>query len=271
MKTTIKAFGAAVLMLSITACEKEMKNDDIQSYDDVIDTQLEQRDFEIEDEIGGEVCSSYEFVQYFPEGVEVIDTSEYYPKSILIDYGTGVVDQYGRVKSGQIIIEISADMKAKGALKTITTENFKINDRFVEAERRVENLGKNTDGNIEFSVTGNRSISSELILRTKTYSRVKEWIAGSETCDRSDDEFLILGSSEIKTNNRTISTEIITPIHRAIGECIYPISGEVQITRKNGRISVLDFGSGDCDAEAELTLHNGEVRIVDLHKRQCRR
>ena len=25
---------------------------------------------------------------------------------------------------------------------------------------------------------------------------------------------------------------------------------------------MLDFGSGDCDAEAELTLHNGEVRIV---------
>ena len=269
MKTILKIIGSAVLIFGLTACEKEIREENLESYDDVVDTELEQRDFEIEDEMGTMECVTYDFTQHFPKGVEIIDTSEGYPKTIIIDYGNGITDKHGRLKSGKVIINTMGEMRESGTIKTITLENFKVGEAFVEGERKVENIGENEAGNMQFSVSGNRVINREGVIRTKTYSRIKEWISGDETCEREDDVFLITGTSNLTSNKRSISTVITTPIYKSLGSCKYPLSGEIKITKGNGKTGFLNFGDGTCNNKAILTLANGKIKEVDLDNRKC--
>ena len=64
--------------------------------------------------------------------------------------------------------------------------------------------------------------------------------------------------------------EIRSKIKITPAKCKFPLEGEVSIEKSNGKSGVLNFGLGDCDSEATLTLSNGKVKTVDLEKRRCK-
>lgn len=270
MKLIFKTVGLAFLALAFTSCEKE-KEENLDAFDDAVNTELEQRDFEEEDDLGNQECASIDYSRHFPEGVIVIDTMETYPKTIVIDYGDGVENSQGRIKSGQVLVELSQEMSSEGAVKTITFNEFKVGEASVEGYRIVTNLGSNEEEHVEFSIEGEISIEKNGIVRTKTFVRKRSWVEGYGTCEREDDVFLISGTSTVACGSRSILKVVTIPIKIAPAVCDFPIEGEVSIEKSNGKSGVLNFGSGDCDSEATLTLHDGEVKTVDLEKRRCRR
>ena len=270
MKLIFKTVGLAFLALTFTSCEKE-REENLDAFDDAVNTELEQRDFEEEDDIGNQECTSIDFAKNLPEGVIVIDTVENYPKTIIIDYGEGVEDHLGRIKSGQVIVELSKEMNLEGAVKTMTFSEFKVGEASVDGYRVVTNLGSNEEEHKEFSIEGEISVEKNGVLRTKTFARKRSWVEGYGTCEREDDVFLISGTSTLYSGSKSVLTTITTPIKITPAVCKFPLEGEVSIEKSNGRGGVLNFGSGDCDSEATLTLSNGKVKTVDLEKRRCGR
>src|SRR5690606_25418887 len=152
-----------------------------------------------------------------------------------------------------------------GAKRVVTFEDFFINSIQVMGERNVENVGFSDQGNILFSVTADMSFVRDGNTRTRTVTHEREWIAGSETCELSDDEFLITGTGEtIGLNDRKGSHTILTPLHVAPGSCNYILSGEIEIKIGKKRGGTIDFGNGDCDGQATLTTFKGKVYQIDL-------
>ncbi len=270
MKLILKTVGLTFLAFVFTSCEKE-KVENLDAFDDAFNTELEQRDFEAEDDLGNQDCAINDFSRNFPEGVVFIDTMENYPKTIVIDYGSGVEDNRGKIKSGQVIVELSEEMSVEGAVKTITFNEFRVDEALVEGYRIVTNLGINQEGQVEFSIEGQIGVEKNGNLRTKTFVRKRSWVEGYGTCEREDDVFLISGNSKVVSGSRSILKVISTPIKIYPALCKYPLDGEVSIEKSNGKGGVLNFGTEDCSSKATLTLSDGEVKIVNLEKRSCRR
>tara|TARA_Y100001934_G_C12294067_1_gene746399 strand:- start:336 stop:1142 length:807 start_codon:yes stop_codon:yes gene_type:complete len=268
MRVNLKILGMALLAIILASCKKE-KMENLNAFDDAVNSELEFRDFE-EDELGIQTCNT-DFLANLSDGAVVIDTMESYPKTIIIDYGEGVEDSWGRVKYGQVILEITNDMSVEGAVKTMTFNQFKVNTVSIQGYRVITNLGKNQDENIEFSIEGELILDKNGISITRTFVRKRTWIEGYETCEKNDDLFLISGSATLEKDSKTILKVITIPIKINPSGCKYPLEGEVSIEKSNGKTGVLNFGSGECDSEAILTLDNGEVKTVDLERRRCRR
>ena len=105
----------------------------------------------------------------------------------------------------------------------------------------------------------------------KVYSRtgttVKETIEGNETpLNWEDNVFLVTGNSATSlANGDTVTTVITTPL-RYITSCKlpFPVSGIVSIT-KNTSEGILDFGDGNCDNLATITI-DGVTKDINLEK-----
>jgi hypothetical protein len=77
-----------------------------------------------------------------------------YPKTITIDFGDACVGLDGKLRSGKIIISLTAPLRQPGSVLTISLENFYINHIHIEGTKTISNLSEN--GATKFSVEGNR-------------------------------------------------------------------------------------------------------------------
>lgn len=188
-----------------------------------------------------------------------------YPNVITLDFGDGCTDDHGRTKAGRIVIEISDDLLTEGAVRTAHTEDFSINGREVEGTRTVTNIGTNESGEYLFSIQVERArvgcSDGEAI--TFNADHTATMVTGADTPEREDDAFLVEGT-EWGTNRRGHEfTAVITePIYRS-RDCRWPLSGVREIT-SGDKVRSLDYGDGQCDNIAVLTLGNGKTRSIEL-------
>jgi len=263
MKTKI-AHLTLLAGLFITACQKEKETDDTEAVEDVMTSTRGSEETQIEELYVGTDCS-YDWPTTIGTCATVTESSVDFPKTVTIDFGsTGCEDIHGRIKKGQIVIEVTDDIRNDGAVRTITFVDFWINDVNIEGSRTATNIGLSTGGNILISVSGDFEATKGDYTRTHSFDRQREWILGSESCEWSDDEFLITGSgTTVNKNGKTITHTIIDALHIAPGTCEHILSGTVEIKRGT-RGGTIDWGTGDCDHTATLTTFKGKVYTIDL-------
>jgi hypothetical protein len=192
-----------------------------------------------------------------------IDTSD--GKIVTLDFGDGCVGRRGKEFAGKIIIEyIRTDDDYS---KSVTFEDFTIDDNTVEGSKSISKTKANTNGNPQKSHSVDIMVtftSGEIV--SKKGTKVKEKIEGSDTEDRGDDIYSISGNWESVNKEGYVKTaEITTNLTRTYA-CRYIVSGVVEIV-KDGEISTLDFGNGSCDNVATLTDVNGNVEEIILRRR----
>jgi hypothetical protein len=197
-----------------------------------------------------------------PECATITVSSEDFPKEIIIDYGEGCVDNYGRTKSGKIIINVSDEMINEGAERIVTFENFMVNDVSVEGSRSALNVGENEQGYPSFT----RELAMTFMKNGYTFSRsfsgATIWISGYDTPECGDNVIELDGAGTcVRPNGVTIQRTIIEPL-LIDHVCGYIIAGIVEIATPVG-VRTLDFGDGACDSIAWLTF-NGETWEIDL-------
>jgi hypothetical protein len=272
MKKYIRILGVCAIALTVVACQKDgMSDNDMEAYDEVVNSEMEQQDVQHDEVVGADKnCEGSGFKHNLPECAVVTESGESFPKTITIDFGDGCETKNGRIKTGKIIITQTDQMLVVGATRTIIFDGFSVNDISVTGERTVVNKGDNSDGNLVFSIDGEMTATNGNKSRKRVFSRQREWVAGRETCDRTDDEFKITGNATITAGKRTITREITEPLYIAPGVCKYPKSGKIFIDRGRGQ-GTIDFGDGTCDNIATLTTSKGKVKEIDLDKRKCRR
>jgi len=258
------ATSALFIFASCNKFSEETQSDS----EDVLKMEMDENDFLKEEEIASNPCS-FDYASLLAPCAVVTESSNTFPKTVTIDYGTECVGQNGLTKKGKIIINVSGDMRVAGNTRTVTFENFYINDVKIEGSRNSENMGPNTAGNMVVKITGDITATNGEFSRNRSFTRYREWISGIATCDISDDEFHVTGSgTAIGRRGIEIPHTITEKIVLKPGECNYPLSGRVDIGDESRGV-ILNFGNGSCDNIAEaITKRRNKTYQIDLDTRR---
>jgi len=203
---------------------------------------------------------------HYAEGYEPsvsIDTAlAGYPIVITIEYGDSTITQSGRVMSGTVTIEISADKHTYGATRTITYTNCSIDSIGIEGVTTEVFIGDDittrkmtTSSDVTFTLADGTVID-------RVGNHVREWTGGLETDSiRSDDQIQVTGSVEITSSTGDVYSKLITEPLIRIGDCRHYVQGIVEFSQNGAVISTLNYGDGECDNIANLTTDGTTVEI----------
>jgi hypothetical protein len=140
-----------------------------------------------------------------------------------------------------------------------------VNDNLHTYNHVATNEGLNSSGNPVFHiVVSNSSIETEEGTITWSSDRYREWIAGFETGSLTlyDDEYLITGGANgTDRNGNAFTITILEALH--IKYCPWIVAGKLEIVRADFPDVVVDYGNGNCDAQATATI-NGETYNIIL-------
>lgn len=268
----------SVITFSLISCEKDdPKAPEVEiAEDDAIATDMFEDVFSevedamafMEDNIYNDGLKSAAEVTCKTITVERPNDSTFWPRTVTIDYGEGCIGPNGRSRSGKIIVVVNRKYIHEDYYRTVTFDNFYIDDHKIEGQKSVSNEGKNDNGNIYFVVnlSGGKVITPEGKEITKEFNRVREWVAGSETPRlRWDDEYMITGESEgVNRNGVAYTRTIIEPLHVA-KNCRWVKSGSIQIEAEERETAILDYGDGTCDRFATVTVGD-KSWTIRLHR-----
>jgi hypothetical protein len=195
-------------------------------------------------------------------GSVTIDTTST-PRKITIDFGTtNCLCKDGKNRRGKIFVTYTGRYRDAGTVVTTTFDGYFVDDNQIKGTRTVTNNGPNGAGHPTFNVSVNGSIilSGGRGTITHTSTRTRTWIAGYNTVAVADDEYEINGSSTtIGPKGDEFTATIRKGLHIKLS-CSNIISGIIDYVRKgskNGNASI-DYGNGDCDRIATVTLPNGK-------------
>ena len=181
------------------------------------------------------------------------------PHTLIIRFGdTNCPSLDGKQRRGAIIVSYSGRYTDSEQIHTITFDNYYINNNQLTGSIKVARVDTTVTGNWYYRV----KVAETLNLNQNTPSSqvinwdgalVRKWVSGYGTDTRADDIFSISGNANLVRNNGTnFQFGIATPLQVALG-CEYIESGVVDVTGPNGA-RILDYGSGSCDAKAQVTL-----------------
>lgn len=207
----------------------------------------------------------------------VSEGDAFWPRKIIVDYGDGCdVSRYNdtreRVRKGKIIIKISGPIWQEGSSREVTFDDFYINEHKVEGRRTVTNEGFWEDGDYQglryFSVIldGGTVTTPEGQVISKDVNRTRTFVEGFDTkWDTRDDIWHINGiATGVNRAGIAFSREITSPLWKEIG-CRFITRGTVLIEAEGRPDVTLDYGEGDCDPLATITM-DGETKEVRLRR-----
>jgi hypothetical protein len=189
------------------------------------------------------------------------------PRTLTIDFGdVNCLCNDGKYRRGKIIITFTGRYFEPGTVITHSFDNYFVNDRSVAGSKVVTNMGENENGNLYFTIEVTGIIQKPDGGGTFSWnsSRVREWIQGSDTHNRWDDIYLVTGTANgTRPNGLTWEQEIMTPLRVELA-CRFIVSGTVEMRPQDRPVRLLDYGNGDCDNIATVTI-NGETYTIHLH------
>ncbi len=259
-------FLVIVLITSIAAFEACKKNDnndavittaeDLSANEDYSEQVDFDADLAVEDR-GGSDCPTVTFAQ--PEGT--------WPNTITIDFGSACTRPDGRVLSGKLILDQTAEIRTPGAVRTITHDNFFIDGAKVEGTRVWTNNGQNTDGFWSYTKNANDMKITWVDGSVTTWSKTRTCllVEGGNTATHKDDVWSSTGSGAgVNRNGKDFTDTITVPLIKR-ADCRWISSGVIEFT-VGIRTRSLDFGDGTCDRLGTLTLANGEAYTIHLRR-----
>jgi len=188
------------------------------------------------------------------------------PGKFTLDFGTeNCFCEDGQYRRGKIIVTFD---KAYGdSLATMNTsfDNYFVNDNQITGTRTLKYKGRNQAGIPNWDVTVNGSIILAENKGTLSYqaTRNTQMIEGSKTIDYKDNVFSTTGSaSGVALNGQAYTLLITSPlISKAV--CGNFVKGTAEITPAGETARILDYGDGNCDNKATVTV-NGVTFNVNL-------
>lgn len=187
------------------------------------------------------------------------------PRSITLDFGTvNCTASNGRLRRGRILVSYTGRYRDVGTVITITPDNYYVNNNRVQGTKTVTNLGPNSEGQLQFSVSVNGSLTAADGSWTATHvaNRTRTWIAGAGTPALSDDVYLITGGGSGVNRNGQAYTVSITNALRVALDCPYITQGTVQITPSGRPARIIDYGSGACDGSFTVSVNGQTFTVV---------
>ena len=196
-----------------------------------------------------------------------------FPLKIVIDFGAGCEGKDGHIRKGKIITIYTGRLTVAGKQATTVFDGFYIDSIKVEGSETIANT--TTAGNRQFTVdidnaklgkpNGNYTEWNNHKVITQTEGLITPEFA-------LDDVFTIEGNS----NGRMKRNDLLATWESSIEEplvkkflCWWIVKGIIKTTLGAGTsgsqwVAVLDYGTGDCDRKATVTI-NGTTHEISLH------
>ncbi|MBM55110.1 MAG: hypothetical protein CMB32_00960 [Euryarchaeota archaeon] len=186
-----------------------------------------------------------------------------FPKVLTIDFGDGVADLLGNIRTGSIEIQATGLYRDEGAVLTTTPNNYTLNGYLIEGVKTVTNNGINAEGNTNFdiSIVDGKVTDPDGEFATWNSERNKEWIVGESTTFLSDgipgildDAYSLTGSaSGVNRNGLNFTMDIIDPLIVSL-DCKWIKQGVLEINPDGVDTRSLDYGDGECDNQATISV-----------------
>ncbi|MDT0553243.1 hypothetical protein [Urechidicola vernalis] len=204
--------------------------------------------------------------EFFPECLTKTVVTEQNMKIVTLDFGEGC-EIRGRFIAGIIMMTYEKDPDLQTKTITVTFDGYRVNKKLIEGSKTIVRTRENENGNPQSTSTFDIMVTWDNgDTASRVGEKVREMIAGSDTWIWSDNVYSTTGNwNTVRKNGTEITAQIVNPLIRNL-ECRFIISGSIDLT-KNDRHGVLDFGEGECDNMATLTLDDGTVIEVTLPKR----
>lgn len=203
-----------------------------------------------------------------------------FPHQKTIDYGSGCVCMDGLTRAGKKMIMIYAnpDSSAAGTLVSETTfSNFSVDGVNIQGDVKTYVNSPAIPGPRVLKVVANKNLSDSKG-NTKTFTATSYWTqtTGAGTLTHRDDIYQITSSA---SGNETLDgataiqwTSNTDPLHPVIkpGDCYYRTQGGLQINLHvvtgggSDFTEYLDYGDGNCDNNATLSINGGTPQAVTL-------
>ena len=267
----------AFVGLLFTSCQSEDTTIDVPTSQeiDLKSTETEAEMNEISDETSALIEEAYlteEFPEtksnaanrYLPDCVTITIVLVQNMKTVTIDFGEGCELRNGNVVSGKIILEYEKDPEAATKMISFEFDEFVFNDKSVEGNGSILRERSNENGNPQSTRTGDVTVTwPDGTFANKNGTKIREWIEGAGTGAWGDNVFLITGNWMFtKKNGNVLSANIITALRRELA-CKFIVSGLIEL-QKNENNALLDYGNGDCDDLATVSINGGERQEIHL-------
>lgn len=187
------------------------------------------------------------------------------PRSLVVDFGaTNCLCADGRYRRGKILVTYTGRYFEIGSIKTMTFEEFYRNDNKMEGTRTITNNGLDANGRMNWTVNEQniKITRSNGNVHTRNSVRTRTIIAGSDTPTWTDDVYEITGSaSGVNARGINYTANITKALRRALS-CKWIDSGTIEITPEGKATRTVDFGNGNCDDQATVSVKNRSRNIT---------
>ncbi|MGB5463429.1 MAG: hypothetical protein WBM92_08710 [Aureibaculum sp.] len=202
--------------------------------------------------------------RYLPDCVTITVVIVQNMKTVTIDFGDGCELRNGNFVSGKILLEYDNDPEAASRMITYAFENFYFNLKKVEGGGSILRERSNENGNPQSTKTFDITVTwPDGLFANKEGQKVREWIEGYDTHAWGDNVFLITGRWKfVKKNGTELTASIIEALRRELA-CKFIVSGIIELS-KNDNNAVLNYGDGECDDLATVSINGGEEREIHL-------
>lgn len=185
----------------------------------------------------------------------------------------------GKYRRGSIIYETTGSYRAHNAVITMNTDDYYVNDYKIEGTRTTTNTGLNSDGFHEYEIKVENGAITTPEGETITWDskRRRVWTEGSETgyltpdtinggylgwSGITDDVYEITGTaSGTSREGRNFTIEINSPLVVKLN-CKWVTQGILTLTPEQLRDRVIDYGYGNCDNKATVTIGDNEYDVL---------
>lgn len=186
-----------------------------------------------------------------------------FPKTVVINFGTGCLGRDGKLRKGKIITVFTGPMRVPGSKATTTFDGYKIDSVAVAGTHQVENVS--TSSNASFTtrvLNGQLTWDSGRWVKWSTTRTVTQIEGNGTPMFPLDDIFSITGAGRGENSRgKSWGHEVLEPLIKKF-TCRW-ISKGVMRVRFNDIVGVLNFGNGNCDNKATITV-NGNTREITL-------
>jgi hypothetical protein len=275
MKTKFLYLFMIPLGFMISSCQKSTPLEDstIEAADDAVLAEAVFDDafasLEIATVMAEDMKKSGSVVDSCPLVTVTFPEQNFWPVNVVIDYGTGCTGLNDVVRSGKIILNLSAPRQELQSVRTLTFDNYYVNGAKVEGTTVVTNNGPNNNSNVVFSIvlTGGKITFSDSKFIEREFERHREYTAGYLTWWTPwDDKCLITGvASGANLNGVSYSAHVVNPLEWQAA-CRFLVSGTIGFEIDGIEPFELDYGAGECDANATLS-RGDETKEITLRYR----
>lgn len=274
MKQFRKILAVSLLFCAFTSCQKK---DVTTAFDEIILSQQETQgeealsdvdllvDEAIDMNSGQLKAATLGSAMYLNDCAVITINSQTSPKVITIDFGTSCTGKDGKVRSGKITVT-SDSFTTFPSIRNKSFDNYMVDGKKIKGSI-VKTISKDQESNIRTAVIS-ENITIDLPNSEGTATRVanltRQYKRGVLAI-AADNKIVSWGTVEFTRTSGVKVTKTVTVANPLVFNvtCHHLVSGIVSITTSNNYNWTIDFGTGDCDNIATLTIGNKtkEIRI----------